>query len=235
MKKTILLTFFGLLSINFQAQHCDIYFPLLANKGVQYQSFNNKHKLIGIQDLIVQSVLQLPTHTEAIVLNTFYDNKNNITKEMELLVKCKNNEIWLDPQSVLDQSMFDGFNNMQNMEVTITPIEIVFPSSLYVGMQLPEASLVINVSASGVQSMKTTFTVKNRKVESIETINTPIGSFECFKITSEIESVSQIMGFTRSMTAYSIDYWTKGLGTVKSESYNNKNRLESYMLINKIY
>jgi hypothetical protein len=182
--------------------------------------------------MLVKQVTHHSDYVEALIASTYFDNRQNITREFEQIVKCKGNEILLDLESMLDQSMLQSF---QNMELEISPIEIVFPNHLVVGMELPEASLTMTVSNQGRKIMEMTFTVKNRKVEKIESITTQAGTFECFKITSEILTETRTMGISRRDVSKSVDYWAKGVGTVRSEHYNNRDRLVSYMLLSKVY
>ena len=52
---------------------------------------------------------------------------------------------------------------------------------------LPDATYAFSMDAQG-QQMKTKVTVKDRKVTGRETITTPAGTFNCYKITANIDA-----------------------------------------------
>jgi len=232
MKNFLIIAMISLISTSVWAQKCDIYFPLIENNGVQYQSFDRRDRLQGTQDLMVKEVIQHADHIEALINTKYYDNRNNFQHESDFSVICKGNEIILDIQSIIDQGMLQGF---QGMEVEMSSIDIVFPDNPQVGQELEDASMTISVSSGGRTISEMTFNIINRKIESIETITTPAGTFESFKITSEMQSESRTMGISHRTTMTSVDYWSKGVGTVRSESYNSRGRLESYLLLSKVY
>ena len=68
--------------------------------------------------------------------------------------------------------------------------------------------------------------ITERKVIGEETLNTPAGSFNCFKISQKI-----VMKTVLKMEMNSIEWYSKEVGMVKSETYNKKNKLKSYTLL----
>jgi hypothetical protein len=74
--------------------------------------------------------------------------------------------------------------------------------------------------------MTMTVKVYNRKVEAIENITTPAGSFECSKITYNIDTK---VGLSVKLTG--IEWVSKNVGVVRSESYNTKGKLQGYTLL----
>lgn len=232
MKKSLIIVLISLMSTAVFAQKCDLYFPLIENNGVQFQSFDRRDRLQGTQDLMVKEIIQHPDQIEALINTKYYDNRENFQHESDFTIICKGNEIILDVQSIIDQSMLQGF---KDMEVEMSSIDIVFPDNPKVGQELEDASMTISVSSGGMKLTEMTFTIRDRKIEGIETITTPAGTFESFKITSEMYSESRTMGISHRTTMRSVDYWSKGVGTVRSESYNSRGRLESYLVLSKIY
>ncbi|MEQ9168598.1 MAG: hypothetical protein RLO12_20235, partial [Fulvivirga sp.] len=95
---------------------------------------------------------------------------------------------------------------------------------LSVGMSLNDASLKM----SGSIPFKMEVNIVNRKVEGKESITTPAGTFECYKITYTINTKS-IM----SMETTGADWIAKEIGMVKSENYNKNGKLQGYSLLTK--
>jgi hypothetical protein len=69
--------------------------------------------------------------------------------------------------------------------------------------------------------MKMSADITNRKVEAIEEISVTGGSFKCYKFSGDINTVA--MGI--KVQAKSAEWFAKGIGTVKTESYDKKGSL----------
>jgi hypothetical protein len=63
-------------------------------------------------------------------------------------------------------------------------------------------------------------------VEALENMTTPAGTFKCYKIASTIETKSMI-----SITTHTVEWMAKDVGVVRSENYNKKGKLTSYMVL----
>ena len=73
------------------------------------------------------------------------------------------------------------------------------------------------------------FDIKNRKVEKKDSITTPAGTFECYKITYNMDMKTM---FKRSIK---VTQWlASGIGLVKTETYNQKGELEGYSELTKL-
>jgi hypothetical protein len=68
-----------------------------------------------------------------------------------------------------------------------------FPVTIAVGDTLPDASYTITMSSGG-HSRTIQSTIRERKVESKESLTTPAGTFDCYKITSFIETETAMAG-----------------------------------------
>jgi hypothetical protein len=232
MSKNLLFVFLLLITTGILAQDCNLYFPLVENKGVQYQNFNRRERLESTQDVMVKQVTRHSDHTEAILSTRYYDNRDRFQHEAEFTVRCKGNELILDVQSLIDPAMLEGF---KDMEINMSSIDIVIPDNLKVGDNLPDASMTMSVSAAGMRITEIEINITERKVEAIENITTPAGTFECFKITYETHTQSRTMGITNRLTSKSVEYYAPGVGNVRTEIYDQRDRLESYTVLSKIY
>jgi hypothetical protein len=63
-----------------------------------------------------------------------------------------------------------------------------------------------------------------------ETITTPSGTYECYKITSNMAMQTQ-MGIKMNVNMSSIEWIALKVGTVKSESYNKSGKLMGTTLL----
>ncbi len=232
MRKNLVFAVLTLFSVALLAQDCDFYIPLEEGKGFKYQNFNHRDREDGSQEMIIKSVILHDDHTEAIIETRYYNRRDRLQHEGEYSIRCKGNEMVLDIQSMLDPDLMEGF---EGMEVSFTTTDLTIPNNVSVGDQLPDGIMEIKVSAGGMTMTEMDFTTRNRKVQAMEEITTPAGTFECYKITYENFIDTQAMGFSRKSTSLGVEYYAPGVGMVRSELYDENENLESYTVLSEIY
>jgi hypothetical protein len=62
--------------------------------------------------------------------------------------------------------------------------------------------------------------VFNRKVEAVENLTTPAGTFECYKISYDIATKMMV-----NVKAKATEWYSNGVGMVKSETYSTDGKL----------
>ena len=92
------------------------------------------------------------------------------------------------------------------------------------GASLPDASVSMALKM-GFVNMKMAADVTNRKVEAIEDVTVPAGTFKCLKLTSDVNAT--VMGM--NVKSNSTEWYAKGIGLVKSESYDKSGKVQSTM------
>ena len=118
------------------------------------------------------------------------------------------------------------------MEMKFTSKDIVFPAKLSVGQTLPDASL--HGEGSNGPMMTTDMTITNRKVMSKETITVPAGTFDTYKVTSDMNVATRAIvkiNFDFNTVSYRSD---KVLWDVKTETYR-KGKLMAITELSKIF
>jgi hypothetical protein len=75
----------------------------------------------------------------------------------------------------------------------------------------------------------------NRQVESQQPLTTPAGTFDTYKITSDVNFETRVMGIPVRNKLRTVSYRaTNALFDIKSENYDKKGNLTSYMLLSKV-
>lgn len=115
----------------------------------------------------------------------------------------------------------------KDMDTEVTGTNLVLPNNLSVGQTLPDASIDIKISMSGI-NMDVATKIINRKVIGRESITTPAGTFDCYVITSTTE-LAMTMGMNQSSNAK--EWIAEGVGMVKHEDYNKKGKLTNSSLL----
>jgi len=98
-----------------------------------------------------------------------------------------------------------------NMQIPLNPVP---------GQTLPDANIEMSMKM-GFVNMKMSADITNRKVETIEDISVSGGTFKCYKFSGDVNTVA--MGI--KVQAKSIEWYAKGVGMVRTESYDKKGNL----------
>jgi len=68
--------------------------------------------------------------------------------------------------------------------------------------------------------------IYDRKVEAIEDMTTPAGTFSCYKMTSTIETKTMFTVIVKST-----DWMAKKVGSVRSETFDKNGNLTGYSVL----
>jgi hypothetical protein len=122
----------------------------------------------------------------------------------------------------------------KNMEMTMEGVNLDYPDNLKAGQSLPDGKVKIKIKSSGMNMMDMEMNIINRKVEAIETLETPAGSFECAVISQESKMETSTMGIPMKMNFKSKEWFSSKAGMVKSEDYSEKGKLKGYTLLTEL-
>jgi hypothetical protein len=101
-------------------------------------------------------------------------------------------------------------------EVEITGTAMELPSNLQPGQKLKDSSVTLNMGL-----MKSTVEITDFECVAIEDITVEAGTFKCHKISQV--SNAKVMGIkTKTKT---LSWFAPGIGTVKGETYSDKDKL----------
>ncbi|WP_299433764.1 hypothetical protein [uncultured Aquimarina sp.] len=207
---------------NITAQNsCSQFYPSKTGTKITMQHYNQKNKLTSETNYEVLDVNSSGSKSK-ITMNMYVSDskKQKTITETQFTVTCDGGITTLDPESIISPKLF---NQYKNMEYSIQGKGIDFPSSLSVGQELPDGQVIMSVDA-GVMSIDMTVDLKNRKVESKETITTSAGSFNCYLITYTNET-SMSMGMKQT---FLVKQWiAKDVGLVQQETTKPNGKLMS--------
>jgi archaellum component FlaF (FlaF/FlaG flagellin family) len=221
MKKILLIA--ALLFINKVSNaQCNQYFKVKKGTNFTMSNYNAKGKLQGKTIQKVTEYSESSNGFEATFEITSVDKKGEQTLVGSSNMKCANGVIIFDMNDMFPQEQMKSF---ENMDITMQGENLELPNNLKVGQQLKDANMVMNIDAS---PMKFTFKINitDRKVIGKETLNTPAGTYNCFKVSQKL--MMKTMG---TIEMNSIEWFSENIGLVKSETYDKKNTLKSYTLL----
>jgi hypothetical protein len=229
MKKSIGFLLFSVFSISFLvAQDCsNAFYAVKKGTKTTMTHFNDKGKITSITEGAIKSFENTASGFAATVESKVSNEKGKVLVEGKTYeVKCEAGVLKLDISSMY---MADFAQQAKSMEVQISGKALEMPSTLSEGMTLPDGNTEIKMGSGGMMFMTMTFDIKNRKVEKKESITVPAGTFECYKITYDMDTKMLVK---RNLKV--VQWLAAGVGLVKSENFNAKGERESYSELTKL-
>ena len=215
---------FALLSLGLNAQDCGGYYPVNEGTMLGYKTYNDKGKLTGSNKQTILSKTISAKGVDYAVRSEASDGKDKLLSDGTLTMRCEDGKFFMDMKSLMDPA---AMGDMKDMQMEISGVDMEIPSSMAVGQTLPDASVNISFSTNGMVLMRMYVKITNRKVVAQESVTVPAGTFDCLKITYDLESKAMI-----KITGSATQWMAVGPGLVKSESYDKKGNLISSQLLN---
>jgi hypothetical protein len=217
MKTTLftIIFIFSVLIINAQ----ETFFPTKEGMVLTYKSFDKKDKLSGIMKYTIEKVNINGNNIDITYLCESLDNKEKLVFKEEITVHQKGDVMYIDMGNFLNKAAFQQEGSIP-AEVEVKGNNMEIPLNPTPGQTLPDASIEMAMKM-GIVNMKMSADVTNRKVEGIEDITVSGGTFKSYKFSSDVNTVA--MGI--KVQAKSVEWYAKGIGSVKTESYDKKGNL----------
>ncbi|MEP0984804.1 hypothetical protein [Ekhidna sp.] len=225
MKKLIILLL-SITSLTLFGQCDDSFFPFKQGVSFEQTSYDKKGKPQG---KTISTILTVDEST-ATVKNLFFDKKDKEIADGEYTIICEGDIIKMDFNNFIPDGMLSQYGDA---EVTVEGDFITIPDNLEAGQNLQDGSgtITINMGGAAAMNIKMDMEIIDRKVEKAETLTTPAGSFETYKITQKSIVTMKMMGMNKTTESSSASWFAKGVGMVKTESFNQKGNLIGYTLL----
>ncbi len=230
MKLSLTLLLLICFAINAFSQ-CSTFFPLKENVRYEYELFDKKEKLSGRMAHTIKNVSGSDNDMKATLYQELFDiKKGDKISSSELEWECKDGVLHFDMKSMnLTMDNAQQMNMSEGgMNLEVTGDELDLPSNLDVGQSLKDVTYSIKMTMGTLTLMNRTFLVKDRKVESQESVSTPAGTFDCYKVTY-LTTDDKGRNAIRSAVWYA-----KDSGLIKSENYSDGGKLTNRQVLVKL-
>jgi len=214
-----------LIPVMANTQTCDFY-KVSSGAVFGYQNLDAKGKITGTTRTTFIDVSEVGPAIIYQVKSETADAKNANTGMQEYKMRCEDGKFYVDMQNFIDPKSMESF---KDMEVSVDGNDMMYPASLSAGETLPDANITISAATGGVSIMNMVVTITNRQVVGTETVTVPAGTFECYKITYNIET--KLMFKINSTVT---EYVNMGVGNVKSEAYDKKGKLIGTIVLSEL-
>lgn len=201
------------------AQNCTS-FALSKGMVLNYENFDSRGNLTVKS---VNTCLDVRTNNTGVTIyemTTLVSDANDAPiSYMEYEMECEDGSFNVGIGGFSDPELIKE-NDMQ--EIFVDTTGILYPVKLYAGQTLPDAT--ISISKANLDGTTVTYKTKisNRKVIDVESVTVPAGTFECFKITFDI----QVKGLFKKKYNV-VEYFSEGIGKIKNENFTMKGKLNS--------
>lgn len=221
MKKIILFSFTLILSCSFVFLPADCSSLLFFKEGAQttMTSYNADGKVTGTTKTVYSKVSKTTNGASVNATQENYDKKGKLSTTSNYTIKCDKGTLYFDLKMMMPDQQAETY---KDFEMVVEGIEKEMPSDLVVGNTLKDANVNFTFKTkegNEMPMMKMAIKISNRKIEAKENITTAAGTYECFKITEDVE-----MKTLFTIKVKSVHWFNPKVGTVKTESYKENGK-----------
>ena len=225
IKKLNLILLILLFSSMVYAQDCKLFFPDQIGSLREMTSYDKKDRITG---KTIQEILNVEEDGNDISLTVktiIKDADENEISNSEIEVGCENGVFKIDMSDYLG----DMLEAYQSMEIEMEGDNLSFPSNISVGDKLDDSSIDVRIINNGIQMMQMNIRIFNREVLDKEKVTTDAGTFDCFRISYDMESSTRIITVKTS----SLEWIAEDVGVIRTETYNKRGKLSGYSELTK--
>lgn len=210
-----------------KGQNCADFISQKEGAILKYVSYDKKGKVTGSSEMSFKEKIVKDDWAEAVFMSTYSDKKGEPIFENEVKVECKNGILYFSSSKFLDPSTMSAY---ESMDVEVDAEHMDLPLDSKAGTELKDGKVTAIVRSNGMKLVTISMDIFNRKVDAIETMETPAGSFECIKSSYDIHTE---MGFVK-MNMSSVEWYSSEYGPIRSESYDKKGKLSGYTVLESV-
>jgi hypothetical protein len=229
MKKYILILFTCLAFFSSAfGQDCKNFIYMTNGKVVKYSSTNPKGKLVT---KMVYSV-KAKSGNKATVSSQIFDDKGKELSAADAEMICDGNSLKIDMRNLMPSANASQFKGM-TAKADVSYLN--YPTNMQTGQDLPDGDFNMQMFNDSQKMADIGFKIINRKVEGTESITTPAGTYDCFKITYNAEIKTTTFGIAIPINMKITEWYAVKLGLyVKSEASNKNGKLMSTTVLDSI-
>ena len=225
---TILLT--GI-AIGLSAQNCNGFYFFTENAEVVMTVYDKKGSEGGKLTYKISGVSKSGNNATAGFTSEFVDEKGKSLSKGAGKLKCTGGVLYVDAKVSVPQTSMAAY---KDMDVKGEESFVEYPSSMSAGQTLKDVNFSMEVHNKGGLYSTVTLTQANRKVSGKETVTSPAGSWECWKISYDSQFKATMMGIGIPINMKTTEWFAPGFGVVKSESFSKNGKLLGSTLITSV-
>ena len=203
------------------AQICNTYYFMKANSTVEQSHFDDKGKLSLTTEYKVGDVSSVDNGSEAAIMQKVFDKKGKIISEGTAKIRCDGDNLFIDMKLSMPVGPVAPGGNV---EASSKKVYLPYPKNIKAGDKLENAQFSMSLDQGSIIQTIEMF-VRNRQAEAEESVTTPAGTWNCVRISFEMEMVSRTMGIPIRVRMKGTEWYAPGFGVVKTESFSKNGKL----------
>lgn len=220
MKSIFLFVLACCLTFISKGQICNTYYFMMSNATVEQSHFDDKGKLSLRTEYKVGEVKPVDNGSEAAVNQKVYDKKGKVMSEGVANIRCDGDNLYID----IKLSMPAGpVAPGGNVEASTKKVYIPYPKNMKAGDKLENAQFSMSVDQGSIVQTIELF-VRNRQAEAAEKVTTPAGTWDCIKISFDMEIITRTAGIPIRFRMKGNEWYAPGFGVVKTQSFNKNGK-----------
>ncbi len=221
MKKIISLSISIIIACSFTFLPADCSSLLFFKEGAQttMTSYNADGKPTGTTKTSYSKVSKTTNGAMVNATQENYDKKGKLSTTSNYTIKCDKGTLYFDLKMMMPDQQAEAY---KDFEMVVEGAEKEMPGDLVVGNTLKDANVNFTFKTKDgneMPMMKMSIKISNRKVEAKENVTTPAGTYECYKITEDVEMKTMF-----TIKVKSVHWFNAKVGTVKTESYKDNGK-----------
>ena len=193
----------------------DIFFPSRQGLTLLYANLDAKDKVDSYTRQTIQQVEGSGNNLSITYVGQLLDKNRKPASDLEVpfTVTVNNGVVEWDMKMYAAPGT-EGFIEIEGDKLRI-------PSSLSPGDKLDDAKFTMTLNMGF--KIRTEISLTEQECLAIEDVTVPAGTFKCHKVTQT--GTATVM--RKTTTTKTVSWYAPGIGTVKTESYNDKGKLQS--------
>lgn len=218
------------LGLNGLAQDCQTFLYMTSNAQVQMKVYDQKGKESMIQTWTISDVKKDGNGYVSTLNIVATDEKGKEMGKSTGQYRCNGGVLQADVRMSIPQT--EQMKGMQPTEAKMEGGFLEYPHNMSAGQTLKDTDFKMDLSG-GIPGSSVEYKQTNRKVQGKESVTTPAGTWEAYKITSDaFMRIKMGIGIPMNMTV--TEWFVPGIGVVKTEMYDKKGKLTGTTMITSI-
>ena len=185
---------------------------------------NNKGTESGKMTYVVSESKKNGSSITATINSEFVDAKGKSITKATNNVKCENGVMQMNMKIFIPPLQLE---QIKTGSASANDVYLEYPANMNVGDQLKDGQFNMEYKSASGLDCSIDISITERKVEGKETVTTPAGTWECFKISVKNKIDSKISNIGIPITMSVIEWFATGFGIVKTESKTGKTEITS--------
>jgi hypothetical protein len=221
--KKLLFPVLLLVSVYSFSQNCTDFYYMQNNKTIEMTITNKKSKEAGKIIYTISNVQKSGGTVSSTVNSEFVDDKGKPVSKATNYMKCTGGIIMMDMKMFIPSGQQE---QMGNISATGQEAYLEYPSNMKEGDVLKDGQFDMDFKMQSGIGAHINVDITKRKVQGKESVTTPAGTWDCYKITYHSKVVVKI-GIGIPVNADVTEWYAPGFGVVKTESKNGITEITS--------